>query len=169
MRNMVRGALFDILRQVVEGSKFLDLFAGTGSVGLEALSRGAERVTFVDNYRPAIQLISKNLDKLRFTGRADVYEKDVDEALTTFAQRDRRFDVAFVGPPYGQGFTEPTLDRIQNQGIVVVGGILVAEVFKKRELPDSIGSLSKIKEENYGQNKLVFYRFDPPEKELTQA
>lgn len=168
IRHMVRGALFDILRHVVKGSEFLDLFAGTGSVGLEALSRGAKHVTFVDNYGPATKLIAKNLSRLQFEDKARIYQKDVEEALTTFGRRDRRFEVAFLGPPYEEGLTEPTLKLLSEETVLSAGGIASAEIFKKTSLPEAIGTLRKIQCEKYGQNKLIFYRQIPPATELAE-
>jgi 16S rRNA (guanine966-N2)-methyltransferase len=91
MRAAVRTALFNIIRELVKGSRFLDLFAGTGSVGLEALSRGAEECTFVDRLPEAVRLIKQNLAKLGLTGRAKVYQLDALEAIARFERRGKRF------------------------------------------------------------------------------
>lgn len=158
MRELVRRAMFDILRDVIDQCNFLDLFAGTGSVGLEALSRGARHSTFVDNFPEAVNLISKNLDELNFVQQATVLQKDVFEALTTFGNRDRRFDVVFAGPPYGDNFTSETLNRLRKSNIVTPGGVVATEVFKKNNLPQNFGPLTKVKQRTYGQNQLTFYR-----------
>mgnify|MGYP006282976141 CR=1 FL=1 len=161
MRQVVRRAMFDTLRNVVEGSTFLDLFAGTGSVGLEALSQGAESVTFVDNLHQAIQLINKNLEKLGFRNQASVLEMEVSRALDYLAGKDFTFDLVFVGPPYGEGLSKETLKLLSEKNIVRSNGIVVTEMFKKNELPAACLDFERIQTKNYGQSKLLFYRRTP--------
>lgn len=158
MRQLVRKALFDILRQVVPKSNFLDLYAGTGSVGLEALSRGADRAAFVDRYSEATKLINKNLEKLNYTNSASVYDMEVEAAIEKFDRRDRRFDLVFLGPPYDKGLSEETLALLGENKVAQKGSVVAVEVFFKNDLADSYGDLEMIKESEYGQNKLVFYR-----------
>lgn len=158
MRHLVRKALFDILRQVVPDSRFLDLYAGTGSIGLEALSRGASGVTLVDSFSGATQLINRNVEKLGYESKARVYEMKVEKAIGKFDRRDRRFDVAFLGPPYDEGLAEETLNQLAGKNVVRRGGLVAVEVFFKNDLADHYGDLAKIKESEYGQNKLYFYR-----------
>jgi len=158
IRHLVRKALFDILRQVISGSLFLDLYAGTGSVGLEALSRGANHVTFVDQLPDATRLINKNLDALTYTNRATVYQMDTEEALEKFDHRDRRFDIVFLGPPYQEGLSKATLKQLGRNKVVKQGGLVGVEVFFKNDLADGYDKLVKIKEREYGQNKLAIYR-----------
>lgn len=160
MRQVVRKALFDILRRVIEGSNFADLYAGTGSVGLEALSQGADYVTFVDNMDSAIQIINKNVELLGFDGSARTYCRDVGEMIDVFDRRDRRFDIVFVGPPYGEGLAEETVEEISGKTILEPYGIVALEVFSKEELKDSYGSLELIKRRDYGQNRLLIFRKD---------
>lgn len=158
IRHLVRKALFDILHKVVPGSNFLDLFAGTGSVGLEALSRGADHVTFVDRFSGATKLINKNVEKLGFSNSTNVCQMETEEALDKFDRRDRRFDLLFVGPPYGEGLEGDTLNQLGRNKVAKNRGLVAVEVFFKNDLARSYGSLVKIKESEYGQNKLVFYR-----------
>lgn len=158
IRHLVRKALFDILCQVVPESRFLDLFAGTGSVGLEALSRGADHVTFVDSFSEATKLINKNVERLDYTDSTKVCRLETEEALDKFDQRDRRFDLVFLGPPYDQGLARKTLNQLAWTKVARKGSLVAAEVFSKNELDDRYERLVKIKESEYGQNKLVFYR-----------
>lgn len=164
IRHLVRKALFDILRQVVSDSRFLDLYAGTGSIGLEALSRGASSVTFVDSFSRATQLINRNLEKLGYESKARVYGTKVGEAIDKFDRRDRRFDIAFLGPPYNEDLAEETLNQLAGKNVVRRGGLVAAEVFFKNDLADQYGDLAKIKESKYGQNKLYFYRRESESK-----
>lgn len=158
MRQLVRKALFDILQNVVTGSDFLDLFSGTGSVGLEALSRGANSATFVDNLPESVKMIGKNIEKLGYQKKTTVYGMDVGDALEKFEMRDRRFDLIFLGPPYGEGLTVQTLEQLSENRTVKDWGIVAAEVFFKNDLSDSFGRLELIDSREYGQSMLLFYR-----------
>jgi len=163
MRHAVRKALFDILQNVIEGSRFLDLFAGTGGVGLEALSRGARHATFVDNLPESVKLIGKNIEKLGYQEVATLYEMEVSDAIDKFKRRDRRFDVIFLGPPYEEGLTERTLEQLKSTNVVRRWGIVAVEVFFKTELKDNYGTLEKIDARDYGQSRLLIFRRKPEE------
>jgi 16S rRNA (guanine966-N2)-methyltransferase len=160
MRDQVRAAVFEILRDFVEGSRFLDLFAGTGSVGIEALSRGAAECTFVDHLPEAVRLIKMNLAKLGLTSQAKVYQLDVFEAIARFERRGRRYDLIFIGPPYGLGLASKTLEWLGDASIVAEDAMVFAEVFKKEraEFQESYGPLLLIRERRYGDNLILFYR-----------
>lgn len=160
MRAEVRAALFNILHDVVEGSQFLDLFAGTGSVGIEALSRGARGCIFADHLPEAVRLIKMNLAKLGLIDRAKVYQLDALEAIARLERRGRRFDLIFVGPPYGEGLAARTLERLAGSSIVAEDGLVITEVFKKErgELKERYGQLALIRERRYGDNLLLIYQ-----------
>jgi len=161
MRHSVRKALFDILRNVVEGSRFLDLFAGTGSVGLEALSRGANHATFVDNLSESVNLIGKNIDKLGYQDVTTLCDMEVSVAIDKFARRDRRFDIVFLGPPYQEGLTKNTLNWLKGTNVVRKWGIVGVEVFFKTDLGQEFGDIEMIESRDYGQSKLIIYRRTP--------
>lgn len=162
IRDQVRGAIFEIVRELVPGSRFLDLFAGTGSVGIEALSRGARECTFVDHLPEAVRLIKMNLAKLGLLSRARVYQLDVFEALERFERRGRRFELIFIGPPYGEGLAARTLERLGlgSPPLVEEDGLVITEVFKKEreELKERYGRLVLYQERRYGDNLVLFYR-----------
>ncbi len=136
----------------------MDLFAGTGSVGLEALSQGAESCFFVDRLPKAIELISKNVEELNYTDRTRIYQSDVGEALDRFDSLAHRFDIVFVGPPYNTGLAEQTLTQLDALSVVNPGGIIAVEVFLKENLKDGFTNLQQIKVKEYGQTKLMIYR-----------
>ncbi len=167
MRDQVRAGLFAIIQDFLPGSRFLDLFAGTGSVGIEALSRGAKSCIFVDNLPEAVQLIKQNLAALGLTSQAKVYQLDVFAALERLYRRGRRFELIFIGPPYGQGLVGPTLARIAELGLLEPGGLAIAEIFKKErsELQERYGPLRLIRERRYGDNLIVIYQASQPRKE----
>ncbi|MBS3787581.1 16S rRNA (guanine(966)-N(2))-methyltransferase RsmD [Candidatus Bipolaricaulota bacterium] len=161
MRHSVRKALFDILQNVIEGSRFLDLFAGTGGVGLEALSQGASHATFVDNLSESVKLVGKSIEKLGYQEVATLYEMEVSAALDKFESRDRRFDIIFLGPPYEKGLTTETLNQLKRTNVIRRWGIVGVEVFFKTDLNEAYGVLEKIDSREYGQSKLVIYRNKP--------
>ena len=158
MRDQVRSALFSILGGLVEGSRFLDLFAGTGSVGLEALSRGASFAVFVDASREAVQIIERNLRELGLAPRAEILQDDVFRALERLHRRGERFDLIFIGPPYGKELAHKALERLGELSLLRDDAVVVTEVFKKEPLEDRYGPLELVDERKYGDNVLKFYR-----------
>jgi 16S rRNA (guanine(966)-N(2))-methyltransferase RsmD len=154
----VRQTLFDVLAAVVPGSRFLDVFAGSGGVGLEALARGAERVVFVDQARGAVRAIEENLAAMGALARAEVVAKDARSALARLAADGARFDVVFVDPPYESELYAPAL-RAAGE-LLAEGGVAVAEHFHKRELPERIGGLVRYRSVRVGDHRLGFYRLE---------
>ena len=158
MRDQVRSALFNILRDLVEGSRFLDLFAGTGSVGIEALSRGAEHVTFVDKSREAISILSENIAELGAEDATTIIRADVFNWLENESSSGSAFDLIFVGPPYYHNLAHETLKLLGQARLSAPEAVIFAEVFKKEQLESQYGWLSQIDERLYGDNKIHFYQ-----------
>jgi len=153
----VRQALFDILAPVVPGCQFLDAFAGAGGIGLEALSRGAARVVFVDRAGVAVSALRENLQALRpLLGEAEVYRQDARVALQAFADGGSSFHVVYVDPPYESDLYEPVLELTGR--LLAPGGVAVAEHFHKRPLPERIGALVRTRSKRVGDHRLSFYR-----------
>ncbi len=159
MREAVRAALFDILGDAVINARFLDLFAGTGSVGIEALSRGAQYAAFVDISEQACQIIQENLKSLTLEKQASVYQLDVFRAIELFARQREKFDLVFIGPPYGKGLAHKTLAHLAQYSILSPGALVVTEIFKKEIIRTEYGPLHSFDERIYGDNRLWFYRW----------
>jgi 16S rRNA (guanine(966)-N(2))-methyltransferase RsmD len=121
----VREALFDILGSRIEDACFLDLFAGTGAVGIEALSRGARRAVFVESDKAAARLIRENLTLLGREGEAEILVLSVAPSLAALALRGERFDVVFLDPPYDPGVSREVLSAAAR--LVLPGGTLIVE------------------------------------------
>src|SRR5262245_13909987 len=152
----VRQTLFDVLAPRVPDCSFLDAFAGSGGVGLEALSRGADRVGFVERAKDAIAALKRNLSRLP-GARAEVHRQDALVALAAFADQGRRFDIIYVDPPYDSGLYEDVLELLGRTGLVHPDGAVVAEHFHKRALPERIGGLVRIRIVRVGDHLLSFY------------
>lgn len=158
----VREALFNILGPAVAGSSFLDLFAGSGAVGLEALSRGASQVVWVDSNRACGQQIRANLQKTGLTGGI-IYINDVFRALDKLAAKGEQYDFIFLDPPYGQGLAAKTLEVLAGLPLLRKDGIIVAELGKKEEAPLGVSKLCLVSTRQYGDTVLLFYRWEASE------
>lgn len=154
----VKEALFNILRGKIIGAEVLDLFAGVGSLGIEALSRGAKRAVFVDKRAAGAGIIRKNLARLHFHDRAEVYQKEVSPTVRWLAQRGREFNLVFIDPPYGSDLAEKTLRNLTESSIVEEEGIVVVEHHRKGIMPGEVGGLKLIRDERYGDTSLSFYK-----------
>ncbi len=158
MQDQVRAALFSALGEVVRGARVLDLFAGTGSVGLEALSRGASFAVFVEASCEAIEALKRNALELGLRDRVAIVQDDVLRALERLWRRGERFDLVFLDPPYEQGLAQRTLERLgQLDALLSEGAVVVASVFKKEARAPRYGGLERVRERTYGDTALVFY------------
>ena len=155
----VRQALFDVLASEVPGCRFLDLFAGSGGVGLEACSRGAAGALLVEVDGAAARAIRAERGRARPRGRGPRCRvPDVRAALPRIAASGQRFGIVFLDPPYGSALYEPVLSAVAAGSILAQGGVVVAEHFHKRALPETIGRLSRTRVLRVGEQCLSFYR-----------
>ena len=155
----VRQTLFDILAPWLPGCRFLDAFAGAGAVGLEALSRGAALVVLVDAAADAVAAMRTNASMLANTGgRVRIVRQDARVALAAFADAQERFDVVYLDPPYQSDVYEASLEQAGRGGLLAEHGVVVAEHFHKRALPERIGGLTRSREVRVGDHCLSFYR-----------
>jgi 16S rRNA (guanine(966)-N(2))-methyltransferase RsmD len=155
----MRKSLFDILGEKVVGTIFLDLYAGIGTVGLEALSRGAGRVVFIDNQPRAVEAIRQNLNRLGWPEKAQVHRADILSGLIWLAEK---FGIIFLGPPYSgkEGplrLVNPTLELIAQSGILDSGGWIIAQHHKKETVRAPAG-YEIFRQNNYGDTLMTFVR-----------
>ncbi len=158
MRDFVRSALFNILSDMVRGATFLDLYAGTGSVGLEALSRGARSCTFVDASPEACAIVRRNLDALDFLSVGQVFQGDVLDLLDELKRRGRRIDLTFVGPPYHRELVPRTLAKLGDGRLLSDDPVVAAELYRGEAADEQYGELQLVDARRYGDNRLLFYR-----------
>ena len=156
----VRQSVFDILAPELPGCRFLDAFAGSGGVGLEALSRGAARVVLVDHSAAAVEAARENARALAGAGgEVQVFRQDARTALLAFADQGLRFDVVFLDPPYDSHLYHPLI-QMAGERLLADDGVVVAEHFHKRVLPERIGGLLRTRLSRVGDHCLSFYRRD---------
>jgi len=153
----VRQTLFDILAPRLAGCRFLDAFAGSGGVGLEALSRGAARVVLVDRDAGAVAAARDNARALAAAGgEVQVFRQDAETAMQALADEGRRFDLVYLDPPYASALYEP-LVALAGARLIEEDGVVVAEHFHKRALPERIGPLARTRQKRIGDHCLSFY------------
>ena len=155
--NKVREALFSILSAKIPGSAILDLFAGSGSMGLEAISRGAEKAVFVDNNTGSISAIKKNLKDLGVSADVKVMQLGVVQAVKKLCGQEK-FDIVFMDPPYFKGWIKKILLNLSQYDILKHPALLICEHHKKEELPQQDGPFFRFKESRYGDTVLSFYK-----------
>ena len=179
-QDKVRKALFDILGDI-EGLSFLELFAGSGAVGLEAASRGVKELVLVEYNRDCLLAIKKNIASLKAKA-CSLYPKEADEAIKALYKEKRKFDIIFLDPPYYKNLVPRPYDKLNKRGsgstdnlqeqplskktlqtltaydILASYGLVVVQHFKKDDLPETLGVLTLFKRKNYADTVLSFYR-----------
>jgi len=160
----LRETLFNVLGPAVVGARFVDVFAGTGAVGIEALSRGAAEVVFIENHPPAVALIRKNLESLGVRSGATVFGADALRGLEMLAAKRKGggapFDFVFLDPPYAAAEEyERVLRVLGSASFLGPGSVIIAEHHKKFDLPVHAGSLARFRILKQGDAALSFYRF----------
>ena len=166
----VKESVFSILQKRVVGANFLDLCAGTGSMGIEALSRSAQHVTFLDRDPRCIAVIKKNLEVCGLTAESEMYYllcRDVLKGMRALHKRAAAFEVIYFDPPYGAGLTDraqrhielyiTALTLLAETALLKIGGILLVEHAKQMDIPDTVGSLHRDRQTRYGDTVVSFY------------
>ena len=153
----VKEALFSIIQFEIPGARVLDLFGGTGQLGIEALSRGAKQAVFVDESDKACSLIKENLKRTKFTEQGRVVRSDYMQYLNSCRET---FDLVLLDPPYAEVFLENALKKLTEIDILQSGGIIVAERPAEKELPWTFEGFTRSKDYKYGKTILTLYRKD---------
>ena len=157
----VKESFFNLIGQRLEERAFLDLFAGTGSMGIEALSRGAEKVFFVEKNPAAQALIKRNLEKCKMTDqitRWQLMKLGALEALPVLQEQGSRFDFIYVDPPFADDLYQPTLISLED--VLKKDGWVIVEHFHKTKLKESYGRLNAFKDRRLGDSCLSFFQME---------
>jgi 16S rRNA (guanine(966)-N(2))-methyltransferase RsmD len=162
LSDQAKEALFNILVNQVADCSFLDLFAGSGAVGIEALSRGARLSIFVEIDRRSVQVIRENLTELGFDDRAEIFALPVNRALKILGKKQAKFDIIFLGAPYGSSELDRALKLLGSVGLLKPEGVAVAEHRFKTVLPEEFFKLKKFRLERYGDTAFSFYSPSSP-------
>ena len=158
----VRESFFNLIGQTLDGRTFLDLFAGTGAMGIEALSRGAEKVFFVEKSAAAQVLINRNLEKCRMAEqitRWQLMKQEALQALTLLQQQSAKFDYIYVDPPFADDLYQSILSALED--VLKKDGWIIVEHFHKTELQESYGRLKSFKDRRLGDSCLTFFQIEP--------
>ncbi len=147
-------AVFSTLFDKTVDANVLDLFAGSGQMGIEALSRGAKHCTFVEQARDALAVIKYNLDATRLAGKATLEFKEV---LSFLASAKCKYDLIFLDPPYGKGLVDETVSLIEKYGLLSDGGIIVAESDDVDEVKEVFGDIKMYRKSKYGRAVVRYY------------
>lgn len=155
----VREAVFNILSSAVTDARVLDLFAGTGLLGLEALSRGAVQAVFVDNHRLPVSVIRKNILACGFDAVTQVLRRDLRREFNRLPEGLKRFHLVFIDPPYNQGLVAPTLDKLHHGGMMEKDAVVVVEHTAKESMGKDPGPFEREDERKYGKTLVSFLRY----------
>ncbi len=148
----MKEALFSSIQFELEGKQILDLFAGCGQLGIEALSRGARFCTFVENNRDAYKVVEDNIKTCKME---DVSSLVFSDAVSFLSRRDT-FDIAFLDPPYNKGLISKCLEKLTEK--MNDGGVIICESDKNENLPEEVNGWEAVRIKNYGKSKLTYYR-----------
>lgn len=159
--DQVREALFNILSQKVAGSCVLDLFAGTGALGVEALSRGARCAVFVDNASRPLTVLRKNLHQFSLLSQSRVIRWDISKNLNCLKPLQNRFDLVFMDPPYHNNLVPVALSNLLRVHCLAPGATIVAEHERHFDIAPPDASISITDRRRYGQTSLTFFYFNP--------
>ena len=155
----IKESLFNIINLCVNGAEVLDLFAGSGALGIEALSRGAKFAIFIDNNKESIAVIKSNLLHTALEQLSEVYQTDFETGLKKLKEANRKYDIIFLDPPYGKGLEFKAIEEIAKHQLLKADGLIILENEQKYDLPQEIAAMVKTDTRNYGRTSISFYRF----------
>jgi 16S rRNA (guanine966-N2)-methyltransferase len=156
----LRETLFNILTPQIRNSRFLDICAGSGAVGVEAISRGAGDVVFVESSRAACWVIETNLQTLRVDDGFRLIRRDATPALKELAQTSSRFDIVFFDPPYASELYDQVMNELSSGSLLDAGSIVVVEHRSRHRLPPAYSNLKTYRELKQGESSLSFYKLE---------
>ncbi|WP_409292089.1 16S rRNA (guanine(966)-N(2))-methyltransferase RsmD [Peribacillus sp. SCS-37] len=154
----VKESIFNMIGPYFSGGQVLDLFAGSGGLGIEALSRGMDRAIFVDRDHKAISAIKANVAACNFEEQAEIYRNESERALKAIIKRKLSFDLILLDPPYKKHILENLLGMIEENGLLAPDGIIVCEHSSDISLKKEINTLISFREEKYGIIAVTLYK-----------
>ena len=165
----VRETLFNVLGQRCDGLTVLDLFAGTGALGLEAVSRGAIKAVLVDREREALELCRLNASALKFNDRVEIVSASAIAAIGLLGKKGQVFELVFSDPPYALTAGVSVLEALGQSKVVSDGGVVVIEHGKEEQLPQRVGDFTQIDERDFGTAIVTLFRHSPTDQKALTA
>lgn len=159
----VKEALFSMIGPYFDGGTLLDLFAGTGGLGIEALSRGMDKAVFVDLEYKSIEVVRSNLKAAGFEDKAEVYKNDAERALKALAKREAAFDLVFLDPPYRLKNVDKLMETMDSLKLLKPEATIVVEYDSSFEYPDSFGPFKEVRKAKYGEAAVSIYNYEQQE------
>lgn len=154
----IKGAIFSRIGPYFEGGMMLDLFAGSGNMGLESLSRGMEHAIFCDHNHQSISVIKENIRTLQADGESTVWKMDYHQALRRCYEQQACFDMIFLDPPYALENKADMIKQISDYGLLKQGGDLIVETAKTEVLPEVVQDIKQVKCAEYGITRITYYQ-----------
>ncbi|MDP4144701.1 MAG: 16S rRNA (guanine(966)-N(2))-methyltransferase RsmD [Bacillota bacterium] len=155
----VKESMFSIIQNYVPDAVVLDAFAGTGSLGLEAASRGAQKSYLVDKSSTTFELLKKNVDNLKFNDICECINMDSYRALTYLSEKGMVFDLIFIDPPYCKEMIPPAIEIIQEKKLLVSNGLIVTKIDSIEEIYNGTDEIILVDHRKYGNTTVCFYRY----------
>lgn len=153
----VKESLFNIIASKIHDAAILDLFAGTGNLGLEAISQGAKSCTFVEHNKNTYKILNDNITLLGFQDKAQKYNGDAISMLNMLGKNGRAYDIIFLDPPYGKGLVDTSIFEIDKYDLLSSDGIIISEYDINDIIPEKIGKMSAYRTVKYGRTKVSFW------------
>jgi len=161
----VKESMFSIIGPYFDGGMVLDLFAGTGGLGIEALSRGMEHGIFIDMEYKSIEVIKGNLQAAGFSDQAEVYRNDAGRALKVLAKKESAFDLVFLDPPYRMKNGIELMTEMHERQLLNHGATIVLEFESKHRYPQEFEHFKGLRQAVYGETTIQVYRYEPEEEQ----
>lgn len=155
----VKEAMFNIIGPYLDGGQVLDLFAGSGGLSIEAVSRGADHATLVDRQYQAIKTIHENLSVTKEEDKFTVLKGDAYKMLNKLAKQEQSFDYVFLDPPYKKQQILELMEQLKQLGLLNAGALIICETDQVADLPEELADFELIKKADYGITELTFYRY----------
>lgn len=154
----IKEAIYSIIGEKIIGSRFLDLYSGTGNMAFEGLSRGARRAVMIEQDKEALRIIIGNVNSLGLEGRCRAYRNDVFRAVEILGRKNEKFDIIFIDPPYKENISARTIEKIYENRLLEEDGIIISEHSVYEKMEDKIEGFVKYDERNYNKKIVSFYR-----------
>ena len=155
----VKESMFASIQDYIKDSIVLDLFAGSGNLGIEAISNGAKKSYFIDNNNEVIKVLKKNVSNLSIQDKSIIILSDWKKALNEFSNKNLKFDLIFVDPPYDYNVYEKILDKVSTLNLLNENGLIILE-HHNLKFKDTYNNLTLYKEKNYGNKSINVYKFN---------